>query len=492
MVIQRYLWGESGKVLWLLAASAIVLFAGLGGAELWTQEGRWAAICFHMMRSADYLHPYLYGHAYYDKPLGSYWLMVGAGWVLGGLDETALRVPSALAGLLTVWCVYRLGKTLFDKTTGLMAGFLLATCFMFVFWSRVASADMLNLAGTTAAVTWYFERRERPGFVTFAVLALIVALTCLMKGLIGAVVVGLVLMPDLLTGGRWKTLLRPPLVPAALLGVAVYLLPFMASTLTQPVGYAESGLAMVVKENALRYFDAFDHQEPWWSYLVDLPVYLLPWSILLPFAGWSAFRRWRTLPATSRWPVWSCLLIFALLTASGSRRSYYILPIVPFGVLVIADWLRSLGERTLPRAVAAWGVAAALAAMLLWFGVVVPFGFRRAGERLLVRAVRQHVEAIAPWQEWRILICGAPEAAGYYFRTDAGVTVIPAAAASEIGPLVAGYPHTIVVTKRRFLEGARAAVPSAVEFEEPSRVPRLLRSKHASSRDVIALVSEHP
>ena len=96
-----WLWGESSSIILLLAISAVVLFVKLGAAELWTHEGRWAAVCSHMMRSGDYLHPYLYGAAYYDKPVLSYWLMIGAARLFGRLSETALRLPSALAGKAT-------------------------------------------------------------------------------------------------------------------------------------------------------------------------------------------------------------------------------------------------------------------------------------------------------------------------------------------------------------------------------------------------------
>jgi hypothetical protein len=53
---------------WLFSAAAILLFAHLGAAELRTLEGRWVAVCDHMMSSGDYLHPYLFGEPYYDKP----------------------------------------------------------------------------------------------------------------------------------------------------------------------------------------------------------------------------------------------------------------------------------------------------------------------------------------------------------------------------------------------------------------------------------------
>jgi 4-amino-4-deoxy-L-arabinose transferase-like glycosyltransferase len=486
--LERWLWGDSATIFSLLAVASVVLLARLGAAELWTMEGRWAGICAHMIDSGDYFHPYLFGDPYYDKPLLSYWLMIGAARVLGRLNEAALRLPSVLAGLLSLWCLYRLGKARFDRATGLTATALLASTYMFVFWSRVASADMLNVAGTLAAVTWYFERREHPGFVTAAVFFALLAATALMKGLVGPAIAVLVLLPDVAREGRWRAVLRPYLVPALLCGAAVYFAPFLVSSATRPQGYGESGLAMVFQENVARYFDPFDHEEPFYIYLGVLPVYLLPWTIFLPFVLLSLVRRWRSATAASRWPALACLLILILLTGSGSRRAYYLLPIVPFAALMIAEWLRNEEAAARWATLSAWGVVGALAGMLVWFAIIVPTGFRYGGQRLLAREVRAQAEKEAPWSEWHVLICGAPPSSGYYFRAGYEAKVIPAADADELEHLVAENPRTIVLTKRRFVEAVQAQLPGAMLFVERSRLPRFLRSRHGSERDIIALV----
>lgn len=491
MNIKRWFWGQSSTGGVLLALSAIVVFANLGASELWTQEGRWAAICTHMLESGDYLHPYLFGEPYYDKPLISYWLMIGAARLVGSLNETAMRLPSALAGVVSIWCTYRLGTTRFDRATGLVAGFVLATCYMFVFWARVASADMLNVLGTIGAVTWYFERKEHPGFVTSAVLFGILAIAALMKGLIAPVIAGLVLLPDLAHDGQWRRMLRPSIIPAALLALAIYLVPFVGSSLTRPAEYSESGLQMVFHENAVRYLNSFDHEEPFYIYLGSLPLYLLPWSVLLPFVLRDFQKRWGTMSHAARWPAWSSLLVLIFLTLSGSRRSYYILPILPFAALVIAQWLRLHEVRQKWDDRSAWIAAGMFVALFIWFGIVVPTGFRYGGERLLARQVRVHAEEKAPWPSWHILICGAPPAAGYYFRTGIEARVIPAEQAATVGAVVAGEPHTIVITKQRFVDAVRSQLPSATVFAEPSRIPRFLRFLRApqeSDRQVMALV----
>ncbi|MDD5698229.1 MAG: hypothetical protein PHH77_06385, partial [Victivallaceae bacterium] len=73
---------------WTLGfAAALALFWGLGHYALWGSEDRWAEIAREMMLYKDYFHPAINGQVYFDKPLLSYWLIVGAAYILGSLDE---------------------------------------------------------------------------------------------------------------------------------------------------------------------------------------------------------------------------------------------------------------------------------------------------------------------------------------------------------------------------------------------------------------------
>jgi hypothetical protein len=50
----------------------------------------------------------------------------------------------------------------------------------------------------------------------------------------------------------------------------------------------------------------------------------------------------------------------------------------------------------------------------------------------------------------------------------------------------------IVLTRRRFLDDLRPLVPGTVTVEEQSRVPGFLRTRHAQSRELVALISMRP
>lgn len=95
----------------------------------------------------------------------------------------------------------------------------------------------------------------------------------------------------------------------------------------------------VVHENVVRYFAPFDHKGPVYTYIKAIPLYLLPWSFVFLAALWRSRRAdFRSDPGTRR-VLWAITLIFVFFTLSGSRRDYYILPILPFCALLSAYFL---------------------------------------------------------------------------------------------------------------------------------------------------------
>lgn len=394
-------WGEGSRFVYLFVAAIVLLFTLLGSREIWTQEHRWADIVFNMLYHHDYLHPSLDGNDYYDKPLLSYWLIAALALVSGKLTLWVMRIPSALAGLLAIWSIYRLGTHLKDKRFGLLAGWLLLTTFYFVFWARTASADMLNLAGTLFAVTWYFITKDKLNFLNYAIFFFILAVTALCKGLVGPAVALLAILPDLVIDNSWRKHLRLSFFLALIPAAIVYVLPFSLSAHFGQAGYQENGLYLVYRENILRYFQPFDHKDPIYTYLLYLPIYTLPWAFfLLPALG-SLKSRWQQLSWHSKWMAWSVLLLFLFFTFSGSRRSYYILPMVPFAILLTADWIQAGAKRNL------WAGRVALIFFLFLFidfDLVQPWYYSRDSLESFAVQVQATASKIKPWSEWQVIM----------------------------------------------------------------------------------------
>jgi 4-amino-4-deoxy-L-arabinose transferase-like glycosyltransferase len=352
----------------VIALTAILYFTRLGARALWSSEFRWAEISREMIRTGNYFWPTINGHLYYDKPLGSYWLVLAATWITGGLSETAARLPCAIAGLLAVGLLILLARRLYDLRTGVIAGFILATSFSFVFFSRHASADVETITGELAALLLFLKHEDRPVGWWVIWLWITMAVTSLTKGLLGFVLPIMVLGLYATLSDGWvvfgEKILRGPIgerigwliernrwlfnwhsIIAVPLGLAIYIAPFRISRVIMG---SSAGLDMVFRENVVRFFEPFDHRGPAYLYLYVIFALMAPWAILLPAALVQARheRRIKAEPAKSdRFTLiffWSTFIFF---TVSGSRRSYYILPILPPAAMLIARLLTSPSER---------------------------------------------------------------------------------------------------------------------------------------------------
>jgi len=323
-------------ILWL--AAIVVLFSYLGVKEIWGPEDRWAEISREMLLTGDYFHPTINGEPYFDKPLLSYWLIVATAKITGRMDEWTLRFPSVIAGLLALWGTIKLGQKLFSERAGLTAGWILLGTYGFIFWARTGEADMENLAAIVLAVLWYWIRRDKPGFVSYLVFYLICFVGAHTKGMATIAVPMVIVLPDLLREKRWKSYLSASNFLALGIGLAIYFLPFIYADNTND-SYQSSGLYLAIKENIIRYFNAYDHKEPFYVYFYYVPRLFFPWTILLVGAIWTSCENFKKLDWPTKWIFIANIMVFMFFTLSGSRRQYYILPILPFCGLLVSQYL---------------------------------------------------------------------------------------------------------------------------------------------------------
>src|ERR1700674_6053220 len=87
-----FLWAGGVAVL-----TAILFFVRLGARALWSSEFRWAEIAREMLLTHNYFWPTINGHVYYDKPLGSYWLVIFSTPFTGVPNKARTPRPCAVA-----------------------------------------------------------------------------------------------------------------------------------------------------------------------------------------------------------------------------------------------------------------------------------------------------------------------------------------------------------------------------------------------------------
>jgi len=333
---------------WLvLLASALLFLTRLGDRAVVSEEVRWAEVAREMQISGDYFHPTINGQLYYDKPVGSYWLILIAAKCTGGVDEFAARLPAALAGIVGIVVIMSLGRRLHDARVGVLAGAILATSFGFAFYSRRATADIETVTGVLVAI-WLFERFSPRGGPWVLLLWFWMACVSLTKGLLGFAL-PLVVMATysahtafvqrgergfwhvLYPESRW--LLNYWSILAIPLAVAVYAMPFVISSWS--TGSIE-GLQMVWRENVRRFIVPHNHKGPVYLYLGVIFMLAAPWSLFLPAA---VMMRSPTPTRGDRLTQACFWAIFLFFTIASSRRSYYLLPVLPGMALLVSKLL---------------------------------------------------------------------------------------------------------------------------------------------------------
>lgn len=488
----------------LLLISILLCFSFLGSHDLWTQEHRWADIVSMMFSRHDFLHPYLGTVPYYDKPLLSYWFIAATVSVFQQFNSVTLRVPSALFGLLGLFSAYRIASVCYDKKSACLFVWLFLSCFFYVFWARTASADILNVAGMLFAISLYLTNRDKPTFLNLLSFFLVVALTSLCKGIVAAVLVFTVVGIDVLLRGTIKRYVSVSFLGASIIGAIVFCIPFMLSAYYPDVNFIaqkNSGLYLVYKENIVRFLKPFDHKEPFYVYFIYLPVYLFPWIVLFVPALFNRIKSFATLSVNSRWVLLSFMALFLFFTISGSRRSYYILPVVPFALLLILDWLQDF-----PRYLRFTKVLAVFTTVLLmlFFMVAQPLFYAKYGTSAFLDRVKEKAALHSPLQKGEVLLLGVRNKLAFYLElSPADVVNSDSQVASVINQLASQYRelHTInqlpvlILSRKEHVQLVQTALPGLYQETLSPEPVRFLGKVVSDSHEVIALIRKdhaHP
>jgi 4-amino-4-deoxy-L-arabinose transferase-like glycosyltransferase len=374
-----------GRDLLILAAVAALLYAPwLGARDLWNpNEPLYGQAVAEMAERGDRLVPTVNGAIFDEKPILYFWLALGSAEVAGGVDEFTLRLPSAVAGIVSVLLLYVLVLPYAGRRRAGLAGLLLATTFV-VFWSArqvqmdllLAACTLASVLGGTRAIDRLWARSAGWGLAGVAA-----GTGFLAKGPVGLVCPALVLIAYAIVTGRVRELARPALLWG---GVAIVVVGAPWYVMLWARGETGFLTELLVRQNLLRFVEPWDHQAPWWYYLGYFWIDMAPWSWFVPLAWGLApdDRRERRLHRLA-WS-WVVAVVF-FFSLSASKRSPYILPVAPAVAVLVAGVVgRALAARL--------GPARAIAARLLQ--AVIALGFLAGG--LVLAAGSTWVDSLGP------------------------------------------------------------------------------------------------
>lgn len=321
-----------------------------------------------MLARHDWITPTLGGNAWLEKPPLYYWQAMIA-YRLFGVSDWAARLPSACDAFALVLAVFWFLRR-FRPGFALDGALILATSAGIVGFARAASTDMpLASAFGIGMLAWYawFEsgdNRFLAGFYIF------IGFGMLAKGPVAPFLAALIITIFSVTQRELRIVTKTLWLPGILIFCTVTLPWYVMVQLRNP----QFLHVFILEHNFARFStNLYHHSQPFWYYV---PVTLLawtPWAVFVVAALVWALRRMRDKDENH---LAGFLIIWVAVTVvffsiSNSKLPGYILPAIPAGTILLAEYLRERIVSKLSPVVAMIHVG--LSAALVFFALIVRY-----------------------------------------------------------------------------------------------------------------------
>ncbi len=334
-------------VLLMAGFCAFLFFYGLGQFGLiGADEPRYAQVAREMLERHDWITPTLGKHAWLEKPPLYYWQAMAA-FALFGVSDVAARIPSALDATLLVVGVYLFFRK-FRRGVEVDAALITVSCAGVIGFARAASMDIALAATFSIGMLAWWAWRESGKRVCLALFYVCIALGMLAKGPIAPFLAAAVIVLFALGARESRLVLRTFWIPGVLLFCAIALPWYVAVQIRNPQFFRE----FILQHNLERFSsDLYHHRQPFWYYLPVTALAFLPWTVFViaamvePVRIWWAERRLVSPEPELEWQfsLFACCWLVVpvvFFSFSQSKLPGYILPAIPAGAVLLADYLR--------------------------------------------------------------------------------------------------------------------------------------------------------
>jgi membrane-associated phospholipid phosphatase len=326
-------------VLLLLAAAAWYLPGVFSPRDFWVaDEARYAEVLREMLESGQWLVMHLNGHFYPDKPPLYFWLCALVS-LAAGITPAACMIVTWLSAVGCILATYWLGCMVFGRRSALFGALALISTLVVFLCAQMVRMDILMAFFVVLALALFYRGTHQPApgrhdYVWFHCCS---GLAMLSKGPLGMAFTLVPAVAYLAWRRQWQALARLLAPWKLLLAFAVPGAWLLAAWLT---GHGDLVRNIFGEQIVGRSTQGAIHDEPFYFYLVLLPVLLLPWWPFLFRAVRGAWRSHRG--AAALLLLWAGCGLGVISLVSG-KLFIYVLPIVPPLALLLghglAAWL---------------------------------------------------------------------------------------------------------------------------------------------------------
>jgi len=369
---------------------AFLFFYGLGQFGLvGADEPRYAQVAREMLERRDWVTPVLGGQPWLEKPPLYYWQAM-LSYSLYGVSDAAARVPSAFDATLLVLAVYFFLRR-FRPGIELDGALITASCAAVIGYARAAATDMPLASTFSIGMLAWWAWRESGKRIYLAAFYVFMALGMLAKGPVAPFLAALIIALYAAGARELRVIARTLWLPGVALFCVIALPWYCVAQIRSP----EFFRIFFLQHNLERFSsNLYHHHAPFWYYLPVVLLALVPWTVFAVAALLEAIRgwwagNWLASPANQECELKFRIFLLLWLTIpvlffsiSQSKLPGYILPAVPAGALLLADYLRQHLEQEKAGATAKWMVVLHALLAVVWIVPALLIGYLATQHRL--------------------------------------------------------------------------------------------------------------
>jgi 4-amino-4-deoxy-L-arabinose transferase-like glycosyltransferase len=327
----------------LIAFTLVVYITGLFPGGI-VDSAKYAAISRHILESGDLIHLKIHGEPYMHKPPLLFW-MSAASYSILGLSMFAFKLPNLLYSFLGIYSVYRLGKLIYGKNTGIIAAVMYSVSEAVILMQADVHTDLLLTTNIIFGVWQLAEYLENKKIWNYLLGFTGVGLAMISKGALGLAIPVFAIGGYLMFRKDFKTLFSVKwLAGIPVLLIIIY--PALKGVYDQ---FGIEGLKFYFWSNNIDRIkgDYSQGRHDYFFVIHTLIYFFLPWSLYSFAAFVKDFRVWKNSGykfenKKDALNYSGIIFLAVIISVSSQQAPHYLLPFIPFLSILTARFINEL------------------------------------------------------------------------------------------------------------------------------------------------------
>ncbi len=358
----------------VLLIPALLLNLGHLNIFMAVDEATRALVALEMMISENYVTPTINGEYYYNKPPLFNWILI-AFYIVFGIDEFVLRLPTAISMVGFGFTIYYFVKQELGSRAGVIAAFMFVSAGRLLFWESLLGYIDTTFSWVVYSGMMFIHHfmKQKKYLNLFVVSYFFMAIGFMLKGIPAIVFQGITLLVAFTVDGSFRKLFTWK----HLVGGLFFLIPVGSYYLVyHQYNSLENVFNTLWHESAQRtvvdqgWVLTFQHL---YRFPVEMLYHFLPWTLMLVFTFKKGF--WKAVRNNSFIRFNLLVVLFNIIPYWSSPDVYpkYIMMLVPMVYTVLVFfYLESFKKKE--RLILVFDIVLIVAATALTLGyLAVPF-----------------------------------------------------------------------------------------------------------------------